>query len=357
MASATAPFRLLNVDGLRLVCALAVLLFHYGFKGSLDGLYQSLLPWPDLADVFKYGHIGVHIFFCISGFVISCSAEGRSAIAFAISRFSRIYPTFALCLLVLFGARFWWGTPVLPEQFLTNLTLVPQLFGQKFMSGVYWSIVVEILFYAWVFILLATGLFHRHRLVIIALWLALSTLNELIVRDGALRMLFITEFAPYFAFGMLLQQTQTERRMTLETGLLLAWSVAMAVAVLLIETQDIRASFGITMSDGVSVGLLLAGMMGLVWSAETARPLLPARILMWAGGVSYPLYLLHEGLGQVAFVRLREQADGLLLGGAVTLGVLGLASLIWLGFDRWAVPATRQGLQWLLLRAPRMAQI
>jgi peptidoglycan/LPS O-acetylase OafA/YrhL len=360
MAPANAQFRLLNVDGLRLVCALAVLLFHFGFKGSLNGLYLPLLPWPDLADVFKYGHIGVHIFFCISGCVISYSAEGRGALQFAASRFARIYPTFLLCLLILFAARYVWGGNVFPasaDQLLANVTLVPQVFGQRFLSGVYWSIVVEVLFYGWVFLLLLLGVFHRQRLIIIAIWLALSTFNELVLNDDMVRLVLITEFAPYFAFGMLLQQAQSERKVSFEIGMLLAWSVLMAVTVLLAETVDIRATYGIAMSDGVSIAVLVAGLMALVWSVETRSAVLPKHVLLWAGGVSYPLYLLHEGLGQVAFVRLRDDADGLLLAGAVTAAIVALASLLWLGFDRWAVPATRRLLERVIGVSPRLAQI
>jgi peptidoglycan/LPS O-acetylase OafA/YrhL len=353
--------RLLNVDGLRLVCALAVLLFHFGFKGSLDGLYAPLLPWPAVSDAMKYGHIGVHIFFCISGFVIAYSASGRGALQFACARFARIYPTFALCLLLVFAVRLFWGGsafPVSTDQLLANFTLVPQVFGQDFMSGVYWSIAVEIIFYGWVFLFLLLGLFDSHRLVIVALWLGVSTVNELALDSGALRLVLITEFAPYFVFGMLLQHAQLERRLTVETGGLMAWAVALGITVLLRETQDIRLAHGILMSDAVSVSVLLAGFLVLVMSVETQRPVLSAGLLLWAGGVSYPLYLLHEGVGQVAFVRLRADADGVLLGGVVALAVLAIASLIWLGFDRWVVPATRKR----LLRAitgvvPRLAQI
>jgi peptidoglycan/LPS O-acetylase OafA/YrhL len=358
---AAANHRFLNVDGLRLLCALAVLLFHYCFKGSLDGLYKPLLAWPAVTDAFKYGHIGVHIFFCISGFVIAYSAAGRSAMQFAAARFSRIYPTFLLCLVLLFAARWQWGGQVFPAslpQLAANFTFVPQLFGQSFLSGVYWSIVVELSFYAWVFVLILVGVFDRHRIVIVALWLAISTVNELALGSSALRLAFITEFAPYFAFGVLLQLAQAERRLTLETGGLLAWAVALAILVLMRETADIRAAHAIALSDEVSAGVLLAGLFVLVWCVETRWHLVAPRVLLWAGGVSYPLYLLHEGLGQVAFVRLRGEADGLLLSAAVTMGVLVIATLVWLCFDRWAVPATRRALELpMIRRAPQMARI
>ena len=126
--------------------------------------------------------------------------------------------------------------------------------------------------------------------------------------------------------------------MSLFSGMTLATTVALAMAVLLRETADIRAQYGIAISDGVSMVVLLAGMMVLVLAAEMRRAVLPAPLLLWAGGISYPLYLLHEGLGQIAFVGWRGQADGLQLFALVSLSVVVLASLVWWLFDKLVVP-------------------
>ena len=344
--------RYANVDGLRLLCALAVLLFHYGYRGSLEGLYQPLLPWTAISDPMKYGHIGVHIFFCISGFVIAYSAAGRTAFSFATARFARIYPTFVLCLTIMFGVRMLWGGAELPTsvlQYLAGFAIIPKVFGQEFMSGVYWSIVVELVFYAWVFALMLSGLFQRFSVQITAVWLGLSAVNELILGFSALRLILITEFAPFFAFGMLLQRVQVARLRWPIAGLM-AGAVALGVSVLLRETVDIRSTYGIAMSDATSVALLLAGLAALVWAVEVPRPVLPASILAWAGGISYPLYLLHEGLGQVGFVRLRTEMDGALLFVGTALVVVLLASLVWWGFDRHVVPWTRRQLERLVVQ-------
>jgi peptidoglycan/LPS O-acetylase OafA/YrhL len=343
--------RYANVDGLRLLCAVAVLCFHFGYRGSLGGLYQPLLPWAAVSDQMKYGHIGVHIFFCISGFVIAYSATGRSAFSFATARFARIYPTFILCLTILFGARMMWGGLELPTsvaQYLAGFAILPKPFGQDFLSGVYWSIVVELLFYTWVFALMLSGLFQRFSLQIIAVWLLFSAINELLLGHAGLRMVLITEFASYFVFGMLLQRVQVAR-LTWPVAGLMAAAVGLGVAVLLRETEDIRIIYHIAMSDVTSIALLLAGIIALVWAVEVKRPLLPVSVLAWAGGISYPLYLLHEGLGQVAFVRLRSQVDGTALFAFAGLCIVLLASLVWWGFDRHAVPWTRQRLEQLSL--------
>jgi hypothetical protein len=59
----------------------------------------------------------------------------------------------------------WWAQPPYdhgPGQWLANLTMLAPMFGQPFMDGAYWSIVIEIIFYGWVMIGLFTGVLPRH---------------------------------------------------------------------------------------------------------------------------------------------------------------------------------------------------
>ena len=96
------------LDLLRLVAVLGVVLYHFGFWGpGASGI--PAIPW--LTPVAKYGFLGVPAFFVISGFVIAYSAEGRTAVGFAIARFSRIYPTFVFCMTLTFLATRMWGPP------------------------------------------------------------------------------------------------------------------------------------------------------------------------------------------------------------------------------------------------------
>ena len=181
--------RLYGLDVLRLLMALSVLFYHFGFRGPAHGDMPTLdLPlW--LAEASKYGYLGVSVFFMISGFVIAYSAEGRTATEFAIARFSRIYPTFLVCMTVTFFAVSWAGTPQISASFtdyLANLVLVSRVFGHPFMDGAYWSIVLEVIFYGWVFLFMITGLFQSHKRTILGVWLAVSYLNATVLQpDGS----------------------------------------------------------------------------------------------------------------------------------------------------------------------------
>jgi peptidoglycan/LPS O-acetylase OafA/YrhL len=128
--------RLAGLDLLRLLAALAVVLFHYAYTGPTRG--SSSAAFPELAGIAKYGFLGVDLFFVISGLVIACSVDGRSWHAFARARFLRLYPGHLVCMtatalvLATLGSGL---TPVTFAQWAANLTMVAPALGQPFMDG------------------------------------------------------------------------------------------------------------------------------------------------------------------------------------------------------------------------------
>lgn len=84
--------RLAVLDGLRLLAALMVVVYHYLAQG--DGPWQAdsrrLFGFADV--VSGYGWLGVQLFFVISGFVICMSAWGRPVGDFFVSRAVRRSP-------------------------------------------------------------------------------------------------------------------------------------------------------------------------------------------------------------------------------------------------------------------------
>jgi len=63
---------------------------------------------------------------------------------------------------------------------------------------------------------------------------------------------------------------------------------------------------------------------------------LPAKMVLAAGGITYPLYLLHMQLGYVIFTALALEHHILALTFAIVVGAFVLAYLIWRFFERWA---------------------
>ena len=140
--------RLLFLDLIRFLAAMAVLIFHYKSK------YIETLPVDSelaavIYSVTKFGYLGVDLFLLVSGFVIFASAMNRTPSQFLISRGTRIYPTFWVCasftclLILVYPDSF---SSVSPLQYLANLTLFHEYLGVKGIDGVYWTLVVELKF-------------------------------------------------------------------------------------------------------------------------------------------------------------------------------------------------------------------
>jgi peptidoglycan/LPS O-acetylase OafA/YrhL len=311
------------LDLLRLVAVLGVVLFHYGFRGP-TGLEQTYVALPELAAFARYGFLGVPVFFVISGFVIAYSAEGRTAAEFSIARFARIYPTFVLCMTITFlavvlmgGTRFHASL----GQWAANLMIAAP--GSRYVDSAYWSLVLEAVFYGWVALFIWLGLFQRRCDVIVAVWLGISLLGEMIVDANWVRKLLLTDYSGFFATGILLYQLRKGRR-DAALQCLFAGSVVMAVYQSVHSLDWLRAETG-TGFDDVIVGAICLVSILIVMLVTRIRELpMSSSVVLGLGGLTYPLYLLHQQLGYVALLRFDQVSTT-----SVVLTILGLGALSW----------------------------
>lgn len=103
-APSIAPTRqLIGLDALRFIAALLVMAHHLAFASWASGRvrvnYRYLGPYT------WFGAIGVEIFFVLSGFIISYSAQNAEPGSFFRNRATRLYPGAFLCatILLIFG--------------------------------------------------------------------------------------------------------------------------------------------------------------------------------------------------------------------------------------------------------------
>ena len=327
--------RVIALDLLRAVAVLGVILFHYAFRGAAaDGF--TAVSLPGIVDFAKYGYLGVQLFFVISGFVIAYSAEGRSATAFAIARAARIYPAFVFCMTLTCAVTLAFGAPRFETSFAhwaANLLIVAPGLKQPFMDGAYWSIVYEITFYAWVALLMALGLFCRQIDLIVLFWLAVSVWNEATLGSSVLGRLLITGNSGFFAAGLLLYEIYAGRR-DATVLLLLAAAAEVSVYQSVSGVQWLRDHYNVPF-DGRVVAAVSAGSIAAVGLAMRIRrlPLRPDVILA-IGGLTYPLYLLHQHIGFMVFNRLDGAMPRPALVAATIAGMTGLSWLVWRHVDR-----------------------
>ena len=313
--------RVPELDVLRGFAALSVLLFHYLER------YQVLFGHTTEPSVrWTHGYYGVQLFFMISGLVIPLAAErSRDALAFAWSRFARLYPaywiagafTYALVLMVWLPGRVipWW-------QAALNVTMLQELFDLRNVDGTFWTLYVELTFYAVVFALVALRRLDRLGLVLLV-WVAAGMLAQQVlpaVAPGLSRVITphlervgITEWVHCFGLGyVVLRFSRLGRLGPVELGLLVLG---------LLRQYQVSLHWSV---------ILLAAFALILYLAVTGRMrFLAAAPLLYLGALSYPLYLVHSNLGYVLIRGLeanRFSAD--LAIGVATVVAFVLAAMI-----------------------------
>jgi peptidoglycan/LPS O-acetylase OafA/YrhL len=292
-AAAKSPAsRILEMDALRGLAAVAVVLFHYTTR------YEELFGHSEpLSASVPWGHYGVDLFFMLSGFVILMTLERTAdSLKFAWGRFSRLYPTYWAAAALTFLVVTCCGLPgqeVSLGDALVNLTMVQALLGSPHIDGAYWSLQAELIFYANMLVLFRLGAFRRPALTVLA-WLALAAvvttlqsylLTEWNVTTGLLSKLATLgslKFIPLFGVGVLLYHAE-------RTGY--AWQSRLGLAACMLV---------VGWREGSATLVVDAFLATLLWLAVSRRlPFLTARPLVWLGTVSYSLYLIHQNIGYV----------------------------------------------------------
>lgn len=339
---------LYGLDGLRFLAAAAVVMYHFTFRGEAAGEMPSLSFPAALEAVSSYGYLGVSLFFIISGFVIMYSAEGRTPIEFFTSRFVRIYPTFVLLMSLTAIVEAISNNPrfdVSIGQYLANLTMFPLILGQPFMDGAYWSIVLELIFYLWVFIVLMLNRIEQIERIC-ALWLAASFFNEYYLSSEHLQNLFITEYSGFFVIGIVLQRIK--QGVSVERVCLLVMGFAYAMFTTLRGAEWFEKTYHSDLSDGIIAAVLL---IGTALFAAVGRMGIAVRyhgILKLLGGMTYPLYLFHQHAGYLALPALSTRLPLGMALGILLLGLALVSAIFHLSFERRWLPILRRRLQAVL---------
>ena len=307
----TAPARMAHLDGLRGVAILLVLGFHY--FTCFQAVYPYGSAWAEFP-LFRWGHLGVHLFFAISGFVIAMTLERCTGLDdFAVRRFARLWPTMLLCAVLSYATLSLLPSPWPPKpaDFLPSLTFIDGFVWNKLIPGLdaswidvaYWSLFVEVRFYALAALLWFASprrfapLFFGLSTLVVALY-ALGHAAGLGARAEWLQWAFAAKFLPWFVVGVATRLVAGGRGRLGALGLGLA---ALQTAFLL-AIDDPQA-------HPVALVAVMALMLGPLASPRLAG-WLGARPLAAVGAASYSLYLLHQYAG-LTIVSALSRAAGL----------------------------------------------
>lgn len=336
--------RLQALDALRGLAALAVVVYHdtLRYPRFMQGLPMhdgAFLPGINQTEA---GVVPVLWFFLISGFVITWTIDrSRSAMDFVVGRFSRLYPAYwaalAITVILQLSSPLPGAAPT-SAQVAVNATMLQEYLGFVNVEGVYWSLAIELLFYAYALALFASGLW-RHVHVVVLLWAAAALFAALLDQAGLVlpwrvKQLLLLQFGPFLAAGMALYMLWRGPRRD--------WSLmtlAVCAAAVLAAFRPVPAV----------AAFVVAGL--IAWATQGGLRWLATPPLLWLGSISYTLYLSHQTASFVAISRL--DAAGLphwasILGGIVV--ALLLATAITLLVERPALRAIRGA--WRRVRRP-----
>jgi exopolysaccharide production protein ExoZ len=290
-----------GIDALRFLTALLVAFFHLGFMSWASGPETTpgrafgsdvAIPFGDYA---KFGWVGVPIFFVISGFVIANSAANASALTFLRSRILRLYPAAWVCAtLTLLAWLIIGGESQLLERYLRSMSL---WIKGPWIDGVYWTLAVEIAFYAIVFVLVAVRQFSRVHLLAWALSAASSAFLAVVYARGYSPLFSFDFMLPYgchFSCGMFLWLWSTNRLSPAHS--LTGASVAAGLGLAQVYLPFAPAG------EAPLAPAFIYGI-GVLWVAISARKTNPPRfapLFRTVGLMTYPLYLLHDVVGIAA---------------------------------------------------------
>ena len=347
-AGRSSPERLLFIDGLRGVAALAVLFYHFYYNSPYLETFDAILPrW--LCWLFGKGWMGVEIFFVISGFVIAHSLgkdriTPKYAAGFILRRSIRLDPPYWV------GIVTWIGLTALSNvlvpsralpypswpQLASHLFYLQNVLGYGDIVPVAWSLCLELQFYTLYILCLLLFLSRRFRTLRwagVALFAATTALSWISVTtrcfpNGVQKHWFVGTWY-LFAMGVFAAWVWERPRLfkplaalcgLLAAGLALRWH------------DSIGAGFATLLAILAAIRL---GKLG-TW--------LGGDLIQYFGRRSYSIYLAHFVVGlRVINLGYRLLGDSPAAAFAATLGGVAATLLFSEATYRWV---ERPSLRW-----------
>lgn len=266
------------IEPLRGVAAIAVMWFHFTNGGGLKT--ESWIRMTGSA-----GWLGVEIFFVISGFIIPYALHrshyrtSRHAGIFVLKRIARLDPPYLASIVV--ALALWYASSIAPGfrgeapsvdpvNVLLHLAYLSAFFGYPWINPVYWTLAIEFQFYlliALIFPMLvhASG---RVRLLMVTLLCACSLMGW----SG----IFVFKYLGLFSLGIVAFQFRAS---------MITWRTC----VVAFAAAAVTTWFALS-PEAALVGLVAGAVIAFV-------QLPPVAPLVFAGSISYSLYLIHVPIG------------------------------------------------------------
>lgn len=289
------------LDGHRGIAILLVIFFHAFSR------WTELVPYTDTYaqfPLFKFGFLGVQLFFLLSGFVILMTLEKCTDFkGFLYSRWLRLFPAMLICsVIIFFSSDFFFERPggppaakdLLPGLIFIEPYILSKLIGSvQSLEGTFWSLYVEFKFYiiaAFLYFLIGSRKLVMSLFILFLLGHALVQLEEysdnfvihyLSLISHHLSFKYFGWFAAGSSFYLF---TKEGNKIWFYLGLIMCVCSSLATAIVSSSLSTLVAILCISILFSYSL------------ISQNIQRVLNNKILLFLGYVSYPLYLLHENM-------------------------------------------------------------
>ncbi len=290
--------RILELDALRGIAALMVVLFH--FMMERKELYMG----------FHIGKMGVELFFLISGFVIFMGLESDSNCKnFIINRFSRLYPTYWAALISVFVIDFFFAfrnnnfTDVSIYTFITNFTMFHFYFKTHEIIDTAWTLIVEMLFYILIIILVIFKLLEKIKLIgiILIFYSVISThffYNYTFVKK-IIYWVPLLQYMPLFLAGILFFKIKYEEAKKIENYVIIFICLISQISLYNYSGYSNYFTNILEYSIALSVFFLVFTLL-----INNKLNIIVNKYSLFLGKISFSLYLIHKNIFQDLLVRI-----------------------------------------------------
>jgi peptidoglycan/LPS O-acetylase OafA/YrhL len=343
MTTQTKPaLRLVELDSLRGLAAVAVLLFHLTYCRDNYGIG----PFTFLAVDLKVFHYSVEMFFITSGFVIFMTLGAvTSSRQFLVSRVARLYPAYWISVIVTTAVAYLMERhPPSMGVFAVNMTMTETFFRTPYVDNSYWTLGVEIQFYVIIGVVFACGWIRRIDALCLTFLAAILVYRLTLLLAGIEAASWVeesfVEYGSFFVIGVCMFRLRNKdgSRLTLGIMLLAVLSTAWGGGHQSLSPGSIEYFAG------------TCALTGFMWLAVNDHfRFLRWRPLVFLGELSYPLYLVHQRIGVTLMEAFYRHGIHALIGATVaTMAVGVLAYVIHISVE---IPGRRY-LRGLLAGAP-----
>ncbi len=298
MPNGATSVRLASLDSLRGVAILAVVVSHcLGTVRLGEGLDPAVV---------QLGRGGVTLFFLLSGYLIFHNLQRQSFGTFLCRRFFKVMPSYWCNIAVILAADLCLDNvahhPV--GSYLAGVFAVSDLLGIEAVSGVFWTLLIEIKFY--IFIALQFALFRgRYTHGVLAALLLAEAMTWAVRGHGSLTLAYF----PVFYLGIEISQADAA-----------GWN-RRAMLRLAVVTTALAASLALFLDQHQlgSAAYLVASVLSFV---VVLRKSLSHRLAGFLGVTSYSNYLYHSLIAGLLFSWFGNQQHALAAGAILALALV-----------------------------------